>query len=108
MSVDGAWRGVRELVVRIDGSGDSVAALAYPDLVGDPAVGDRAVLNVAALERGLGTGGFALVVALPDHLPADPPSMPGHLVKARYTPMQTMVLGVDEQESEHYLSLIHI
>jgi len=106
MSVDDAWRGARELVVRIDGSGDSVAALAYPDLVGEPAVGDRVVLNVAALERGLGTGGFALVVALPDRLPADPPSTPGHLVKARYTPMQTMVLGVDEQESEHYDTLL--
>ena len=31
--------------------------------------------------------------------PADPPPGPGHVVKARYTPLQAMVLGVDEQES---------
>ena len=91
-----------------DGAGAparSVRALAYPDLVGTPAVGDRVLLNVSALERGLGTGGMALVVALPDRLPADPPAGPGHVVKARYTPLQSMVLGVDEQESPHHAAL---
>ena len=60
------------------------------------------LLNTTALDRGLGTGGYALVVALPDRLPADPPPGPGHLVKARYTPLQAMVLGVDEQDSPHH------
>ena len=77
-------------------------ALAHPALVGSPAVGDRVLLNVSAQARGLGTGGYALVVALPDRLPTDPSAGPGHLVKARYTPLQAMVLGVDEQESEHH------
>src|SRR5690606_11467320 len=45
---------------------------------------------------------YALVVALPEDLPDDVAPGPGHLVKARYTPLQTMVLGVDEQESEHH------
>ena len=27
---------------------------------------------------------------------------PGHLVKARYTPLQAMVQGVDEQDSPHH------
>ena len=74
-------------------------ALAYPGLVGEPQPGDRVSLNVSALVRGLGTGGYAMVVALPDRLPPDPPPGPGHVVKARYTPLQPMVLGVDEQES---------
>jgi hypothetical protein len=56
------------------------------------------LLNVAAIELGLGTGGYALVVAFPDRLPPDRPGM-GHLVKARYTPMQTVVLGADEQDA---------
>ena len=30
---------------------------------------------------------------------------PGHLVKARYTPLQAMVLGVDEQDSPHHDAL---
>lgn len=85
-----------------------IPALAYPRLVGAVGpghVGARVLLNVSALARGLGTGGYALVIAFPDNLPADPPPGPGHLVKARYTPLQAMVLGVDEQESEHHATL---
>ncbi|WP_402465465.1 DUF3866 family protein [Isoptericola aurantiacus] len=105
-----AHPGARELTVRLtaplpDGVTDQVRALAYTTLVGDPDVGDRLQLNVSALARGLGTGGYALVVAPRDGLPADPPPGPGHLVKARYTPLQAMVLGVDEQESEHHSTL---
>lgn len=88
------------MTVQLDGAdSDEVRALAYPELVGQPEPGDRVLLNVGALALGLGTGGYALVVALPDRLPDDPPAGPGHLVKARYTPMQSIVLGVDEQDS---------
>lgn len=111
-----AWPGARELTVRLgeplpgpDGAAavGEVRALAYTTLVGDPDVGDRLALNVSALARGLGTGGYALVVAPadPDAVPADPAPGPGHLVKARYTPLQAMVLGVDEQESAHHEAL---
>ena len=100
------WPGAQELSVSV---GDTVVrALAYPDLVGTPLVADRVLLNVAALDRGLGTGGYALVVAIPDRLPPDPPEPPpplGHLVKARYTPLQTMVLGADEQDSPDHAVL---
>lgn len=100
-SVGRSWAGAVELEVDL-GDGSRVRALAHPPLVGTPVVGARVLLNVTALERGLGTGGYALVVALPDDPPPDPPAGPGHLVKARYTPLQTMVLGVDEQESTHH------
>lgn len=79
-----------------------VKAVAYTEAVGHPQVGDSVLLNVSALAKRLGTGGFGLIVALPDALPADPPEGPGHLVKDRYSPLQTMVLGVDDQESEHH------
>lgn len=122
LSLGRRWAGAVELEVRpavpvpgarADGDGGGrhtssdgvVRALAYPDLVGEPRVGDRVLLNVSAQARGLGTGGYALVVALPDRLPADPPPGPGHIVKARYTPLQPMVLGVDEQESPHHEAL---
>lgn len=98
MSHGRSWHGACELEVRAPELG-TVRALAYPELVGTPEVGERVLINVAAQERGLGTGGYALVVALPDRLPADAAEGPGHLVKARYTPLQAMVLGVDEQES---------
>ncbi|MFC0527792.1 DUF3866 family protein [Phytohabitans kaempferiae] len=98
------WRGVVTVDVRVSPS-SVVRALAYPALTGEPTVGDRVLLNIGALEMGLGTGGYALVVALPDRLPPDPPAPAsrdsGHLVKARYTPLQAIVLGVDEEASPH-------
>ncbi len=110
VSLGRAWSGAQELTVDVEGVGP-VRSLAYPDLVGPAAPGDTVVLNTTALDRGLGTGGYALVITV---LSADagaggaaaptapPASGPGHLVKARYTPLQTMVLGVDEQESPHH------
>lgn len=104
-----SWRGAREVTVTLEPrEGDQTAqvpALAYPALVGEPAVGDRVLLNVNALALGLGTGGYAFVVAIPDRLPPDPVGGDGHLVKARYTPLQTVVAGVDEPSSAHYGAL---
>lgn len=100
-----SWRGAVEYEVEItdpDGSTRQARALAYPALVGVAEPGDTVLLNTGALDRSLGTGGFALVVAIPDALPPDPPAGPGHLVKARYTPLQPMLLGVDDQESPHH------
>jgi uncharacterized protein DUF3866 len=103
LAVRREWPGAQELTVRLD-SGE-VPALGLPALVGAAAPGDRVLLNTTAWAMGLGTGGYALVVALPDRLPADPPPGPGHLVKARYTPLQATVLGVDEQDSPHHATL---
>src|SRR5262249_34804534 len=64
-------------------------------------VGARVRLTATPLDLGLGTGGYALVVAVPDRLPEDPAG-PGHLVKARYTPLQVTVPGADEQGSPHH------
>jgi len=100
------WPAASECTVRLHGDSDTTTALAYTDLVGLPEPGDVALVNVTAVERGLGTGGLGLIVALPDRLPTGPEDgQPGHVVKARYTPLQTMVLGVDEQESPHHAVL---
>ncbi|MFI5935421.1 DUF3866 family protein [Actinoplanes sp. NPDC051494] len=103
-SVRREWRGAVELEVHTDDG--PLRALAYPSLTGTPEPGDRVLLNVGAQVMGLGTGGYALVVALPDRLPPDPPADgttrdAGHLVKARYTPLQAILLGVDEEASPH-------
>lgn len=99
--------------MRREDGGDEVRALAYPDLTGPLTPGDGVLMNTSALERGLGTGGYAFVVAILEDersgepAPASAPAGfdPGHLVKARYTPMQSMVLSVDEQESAHHEAL---
>src|SRR5690242_13005906 len=93
------WAGAVELDVVVDGA--PRRALAYPALTGCPVAGDRVLLNTTALDLGLGTGGYALVVAVPGRLPPDP-ALAGHLVKARYTPLQATVLGADEQGSPHH------
>ncbi|OMQ15815.1 hypothetical protein A7K94_0206855 [Modestobacter sp. VKM Ac-2676] len=100
-----AWRDAQEMTVKVFDD-DAIRALAHPSLVGTPEVGDEVLLNTTAWAQKLGTGGYALVVAVPDRLPADPTGLgtpgAGHLVKGRYTPLQVTVQGVDEQETEHH------
>src|ERR1700751_3640763 len=93
------WPGAVELDVAVDGApeeGAQVRALAYPALTGRPRPGDRVLLNTTALDLGLGTGGYALVVALPDRLPPDS-ELGGHLIKGPYSPLPACVLGADAQ-----------
>jgi hypothetical protein len=109
LAVGRRWRGAVELDVTVDrrhpADPERVRALAYPALVGEPQPGDTVLLNTGALALGLGTGGYALVVAIPDRLPPDtldePTRADGHLVKARYTPLQSIVLGADEEASPY-------
>ena len=93
-------------VTRRDGDEpDAIRALAYTTLMAVPKPGDRVLLNVAALDRGLGTGGYALVIAVLDpngQVTEQPPQPAGHLVKARYMPLQAMVAGADEQGSRYH------
>jgi hypothetical protein len=87
--------------VIVDVSGVAVPALADVAVVGAPVVGDVVLLNTNALDLALGTGGQAMVVALPDRLPSDAPPA-GHIVKARYTPLQVTVGSADEQGSPYH------
>lgn len=82
-----------------------IRALAYTAMVGEPGVGERVLVNASALLKGLGTGGLAFIVARPDVPVPDPEPSSGHIVKARYTPMQQMLLAVDEQDSPHHPAL---
>ena len=90
---------MRELSV--DVAGVIVPALADVALVGSPVAGDTVLLNTNAWDLQLGTGGHAMVVAVPGRLPADTPP-PGHIIKARYTPLQVAVGSADEQGSPYH------
>ena len=99
LAVRREWRGAVELDVTT-GEG-TIRALAYPELTGRPEAGDRVLLNTSALDarpghRRVRAGGGGARPA------ARRPGGPGHLVKARYTPMQATVLGADEQDSPHH------
>jgi hypothetical protein len=99
--------GARELAC-VTRAGVAYRALAYTDVVGAFGPGDPVILNTAAVGAGLGTGGWAFVVA-----PGDAPDSDGDgaafdggfLVKARYTPLQVLVRGVDEQDSPWHAAL---
>ncbi len=89
--------GAAELAVEVDGV--RAAALAYPALVGTVEVGDVVVLNTTAVELGLGTGGFHLVVAVEGARPTEV-THGGRVMKARYTPLQAAVRTVEETDRE--------
>jgi hypothetical protein len=85
--------GAQELEVEVDGG--SAPAIAYPDLCGEIRPGDHVLLNATALELGLGTGGVHLVIAI-EGRESPPGAAAGHVMKLRYTPVQTAVASVEE------------
>jgi len=96
-----SWPGVERVEVELDEDAGTIPAIAYRELTGRPRPGEVVLLNTNALRRELGTGGDAMVVARPDAL-ASPEEIEGHMVKARYTPMQTIVDAIDDPAGEHY------
>jgi len=74
------------LTVEVDG--EDRPAWADEGLLGEMRVGDEVVVNVAALDLGLGSGGFDVVhVNLTRGLDAEPPS-DAHVMKLNYTSLQ--------------------
>jgi hypothetical protein len=107
-SLGKTWRGAQELRLTVRGRHGEpdleATGIAYPALVGLPREGDRLLVNTTALAMGLGTGGYAVVIANLDRMPEDREGA-GHLVKMRYSPLQATVLGVDEQDSPHHAAI---
>jgi hypothetical protein len=89
--------GAQELEVEIDGA--VAPAIAYPDLGGEVGIGDTVLLNTTALDLELGTGGVHLVIAIEGREIETEP-VPGHVMKARYTPLQTAVASVEETHAD--------
>lgn len=85
--------------------GDRCRAICYPELLGQAQPGDIVQIEVSPLAKALGTGGAAMVIANESRLPDDNLPNPGHLVKARYTPHQKIVLGADEPDSPYHALL---
>jgi len=85
--------------------GREEACIAYPDMVGRVKPGDQVLLNTTAQTLGLGTGGYHYVIA---NLNGENQEMPsgGHIMKLRYTPMQTKVLSVEEDDSPYHGEMV--
>jgi hypothetical protein len=92
-SLVGARPGIVELSVDVEG--ELRPAVAFPDLIGPVAEGDTVLLNTTVTSLGLGTGGNDLVVAV-EGGPDTEIGHDGRVMKARYTPHQTVVRSVEE------------
>lgn len=91
--VEGGWPAAR---LRVDVGGELRPAISYPSLTGPIEPGDDVVVNCAALDLGLGSGGFDIVhVNLTRGLDLD--GQPGaHVMKLNYTPLQHAVTPFEE------------
>ncbi len=84
--------------VLLDGDGAPSRAVSYPDLTGVVAPGDDVVCNTTAVELGLGTGGWHVVHWNLSRREFRRESG-GHIMKLRYSSLQTDVLAAEEEGS---------
>lgn len=78
--------------LRVDGR----PCVAYPRLTGPVALGDDVLVNVQAVELGLGSGGFDVLHANLTRGLDRPPEARAHVMKLPYTPLQHAVLHAEE------------
>ncbi|HYZ97854.1 MAG TPA: DUF3866 family protein [Acidimicrobiales bacterium] len=78
---------------------DAGRAYVLTGLVGTVAVGDRVVLNTTAVELGLGTGGWHVVHWNLARTSWSRPG-PGHIMKLRYTSLQTDTGAAEEDRAD--------
>ena len=79
---------------------DARPCVAYPRLTGPVALGDDVVVNIQAVELGLGSGGFDVLYANLTRgldLSAEPGA---HVMKLPYTPLQHAVLHAEEDGTQ--------
>lgn len=101
--------GCEEWEVELDG-GELAPAVVLPELQTDLQPGDGVLLNVTAVELGLGTGGAHFVLGRldPDTRGGPGPFAgreAGHILKLRYTPLQFRVLAAEEEASPHHAAV---
>ena len=93
VAVDGA-----QLTVDVDG--EERPAVAYEELTGPNEVGDEVVVNVAARDLALGSGGFDIVHVNLTRGLAGTGIEDAHVMKLNYTPLQHAVDPVEAEELE--------
>ena len=93
VAVDGA-----QLTVDVDG--EERPAVAYEELTGPNEVGDEVVVNIAARELALGSGGFDIVHVNLTRGLAGTGIDDAHVMKLNYTPLQHAIDPVEAEELE--------
>lgn len=85
--------------VRVKVRGEIALAVNYDLLTGEVEVGDLVELNTGAVTLGLGTGGRHFIMHNAQSRLKN--SLPGHIMKLRYTPWQIACLSVEEESSPY-------
>lgn len=111
VSAEPPTAGLQRLRVVPD-DGVEADALCYVGLSGACRDGERVLLNTTAVDLSLGTGGAHFVVARAGDGESPPSGVAlaehsgGHIMKLRYTPLQTDVLSVEAPESPHHQTMV--
>ena len=79
---------------------DGRPCVAYPRMTGPVALGDDVLVNIQAVELGLGSGGFDVLHANLTRGLGLGPARGAHVVKLPYTPLQHAVLHAEEDAEE--------
>ena len=83
--------------IRVDVDGEERRAISYPEMTGPVEVGDDVVVNVAAVDLGLGSGGFDVVHVNLSRGLAGRGVEGAHVMKLNYTSLQHAVHPVEER-----------
>jgi len=86
--------------VTVDVDGEERPAVAYEELTGPNEVGDEVVVNVAARDLELGSGGFDIVHVNLTRGLAGTGIEDAHVMKLNYTPLQHAIDPVEAEELE--------
>lgn len=102
-------------------AGERRLALCYSPPLREPQMHDRVVINTAAVDLALGTGGYDFVMHILEKPGAEGQrsfaaqaadgqrrAETGHMMKLRYTPWQLPVLAIEEPDSPHHATLKHV
>jgi hypothetical protein len=104
-TVVGVERRDADTSVTVEVDGVSRPAIAYEEMTGPIEVGDEVVVNVAARELGLGSGGFDLVHANLTRGLAGTGLDGAHVMKLNYSSLQHAVEPVEERAPDLVLPL---
>ncbi len=91
--------GIQEVLVELEGK--KGRAYSFPQFVGLLEEGDEVIVNTTACELNLGSGGYHFVLW---NLKRDSwvNKNEGHIVKMRYTPLQSAFLSIEEKASPYH------
>lgn len=80
----------------------SKKAILYKRFTPRVEIGDWTLVNTTATELQLGTGGWDIVKSVLGKTDWQSEDSTGHIIKARYTPIQHSILAVEAQESHYH------